>query len=135
RILHAVVWPKRLRPALYLNFIKCILTLMVGGETDVLLRVPILTGHHKVKFILHAVYHGNNGVAIGHGQAAAGHKIILGIYYYQGFHLLKIYVRLSIGHAAPLTGYLGLFYRYAGFGSACTHRAIGPNAIGKSWRS
>jgi hypothetical protein len=57
---------------------------MVGGEGDMVLRMPVLREHDIFKFLRHAVDRGHNLLAARYSQGAARAKVILNIHHDQG---------------------------------------------------
>ena len=57
---------------------------VVGGEGDVVGRVPVLRDDHGGEFGREAVDEGDDGVAIRYREGAAGAKIVLDVYNQEG---------------------------------------------------
>ena len=71
---------------------------MLGGEGNMIRRMPVLSQDHGFEFCGELVYEWHNGVAIAHGQGAAGAKIVLNVDNQQS----RVFVHaVSIGDLRP----------------------------------
>ena len=77
--LDAMVGPKHLRAVIHVNGVIRRLSLVGRGERRMALRVPILGQDDAGERPAQTVDDGNDPVAIGHGQRAAGAEVILHI--------------------------------------------------------
>ena len=68
------------------NLLEHLFARMIGGETAVVYRMPILRGDHKRKYRLEGVRHGNYRVAGRYRQRATGQEVVLNINQDECFH-------------------------------------------------
>ncbi len=78
--------PERLGQAIEVNLLKLFFARMIGGETEVVGRMPILSGHDERKRGLQPIRQRNYCVPIRHWQGAAGQEIVLKVNKNQGTH-------------------------------------------------
>src|SRR5690554_8117074 len=51
--LHTMIWPQSLWFSMHLNLFKVGFSIMVGSKAYMVLRMPILSGNHEIKFMLY----------------------------------------------------------------------------------
>src|SRR5690554_4627887 len=84
--LHTMIWPQSLWFSMHLNLFKVGFSIMVGSKAYMVLRMPILSGNHEIKFMLYAIDYWYYFICIGNSKRSARHKVVLYINYKEGFH-------------------------------------------------
>ena len=92
--------PEDLRQAVQFDHVAGPLAGVIGGEAAVAGGVPVLRGDDEVEFVLQAVRDGNDRVAVGDGQRAAGDEVVLNVDEDEGVHFIsgtgsKVLVKMS----------------------------------------
>lgn len=87
--LNAVNGPESLRQAMKVDGFKDGASGVIACEATVIRRVPVLSGHDQVEVAHEKIGGGDDFIATGYGQCAAGEKVVLDVNEDEGVHELS----------------------------------------------
>src|SRR5262249_12397692 len=94
---HAMDGPENLRKAGEVDYMARFLARMIGGEAAVIAWMPILRGDDDVEAALQRVGDGDDLIAFGNSQRAAGKEIVLQVDENErAFHVALILIDASV---------------------------------------